>query len=132
GIGPWAKVVTLARSQPPRGGHRSRPSATLDAVPVPARRFSLVLAAAIVALVASPSPASADRLAVEERDGESGYTAVDELSYEAIIEPSDGYTATLRLRLALHNNARTARDAVVSLAMPRGSQLQSMQIAKNG
>lgn len=101
-------------------------------MPVPARRFSLVLAAAIVALVASPSPASADRLAVEERDGESGYTAVDELSYEAIIEPSDGYTATLRLRLALHNNARTARDAVVSLAMPRGSHLQSMQIAKNG
>jgi hypothetical protein len=57
---------------------------------------------------------------------------VEELSYEAIVEPSDGYTATLRLRVALHNNARTARDAVLSVAMPRGSQLLGMQIASGG
>lgn len=97
------------------------------------RVLKWLAAPALVGVLAMiPSTASADQLAVEERDGETGYTAVEELSYEAIVEASDGYTATLRLRVALLNNARTARDAVLSLALPRGSQLQSMQVARDG
>jgi hypothetical protein len=131
-------IVLSARFVSLHRGHAARASATLDAVPVPAcRPSSLLLAAAIVGLsaltqVLAVAPARADQLAVEEREGETGYAAVEELSYEAILEPSDGYTATMHIRVALHNNARTARDAVLSVAMPRGSQLQGMQIAKNG
>ncbi len=87
---------------------------------------------AVVGAFALPRPAAADQLSVEEREDETGYTAVEELSYEAIIEASDDYTATLRIRVAMHNNAVTARDAVLSLALPRSAELDSLRAARDG
>lgn len=74
----------------------------------------------------------ADQVTAEPHDGESGYVAVDELSYEAIVDASEGYSATLRLRTALNNASNTPRDAVVSLALPATAQLRSIAVARNG
>jgi hypothetical protein len=76
-------------------------------------------------------PAHADRLAAEPHDDEGGYQAVEELSYEAIIEASSGYATTLRLRVALHNASLSARDAVHSLALPFASQVIDANVARN-
>lgn len=87
---------------------------------------------AALGLVALPHSASADQLSVEEREDETGYTAVEELSYEVIVEATNEYTATMRVRVALHNNAVTARDAVLSLALPRSAELDSLRVARDG
>jgi hypothetical protein len=83
-------------------------------------------------LAGAPAPVLADQLSAEQADGEQGYVAVEELSYEAIIEASDGYSVTLRLRTALHNSSSNARDAVHSLALPATAQLRSLRVARDG
>jgi Mg-chelatase subunit ChlD len=93
--------------------------------------LGLGLTAALSTSGVFDSSARADQLSVEERESETGYTAVEELSYEAIVEATDGYMAGLRLRVALHNNANTARDAVLSLALPRGAELDGLRIARD-
>lgn len=76
--------------------------------------------------------ASADQLDGEVQDGEAGYSPVEELSYEAIIEPSRGYDAILRIRLALRNGSLTPRDAVHTLALPFAAQLEGLNVAYDG
>lgn len=83
-------------------------------------------------LAGAPGLAVADQLSAEQTDGERGYQAVEELSYEAIIDASDGYSATLRLRTALHNSSSNARDAVHSMALPATAQLRSIRVARDG
>jgi hypothetical protein len=76
--------------------------------------------------------ARADQLTAEQSDDERGYMAVEELSYETIVDASDGYSATLRLRTALHNTSSSPRDAVHSLALPATAQLRSIRVARDG
>ncbi|MCX4246918.1 vWA domain-containing protein [Paraliomyxa miuraensis] len=80
----------------------------------------------------APRGASADQLSAEQGDDERGYIAVEELSYETIIDASDGYSATLRVRTALHNASNSQRDAVQSLALPATSLLRSIRVARDG
>ena len=89
-------------------------------------------AMAALAFCGLPAVVQADQLAVEQREGEEGYTAVEELSYEAIIEASDGYAADLKLRIALHNNSESARDVVHSIALPFASQVTGVSVARDG
>ncbi len=70
-------------------------------------------------LAGIPALAHADQLSAEQHDGERGYVAVEELSYETIVDASNGYSATLRVRTAMHNSSRSARDTVASFALPR-------------
>jgi hypothetical protein len=83
-------------------------------------------------LAGVPGLVRADQLSAEQSDDERGFTAVEELSYEAIVDASDGYSATLRLRTALHNNSSNPRDAVHSLALPATAQLRSIRVARDG
>jgi hypothetical protein len=85
-----------------------------------------------VLLAGAPGSASADQLSAEQGDGERGYVAVEELSYETIVDASDGYSATLRLRIALHNSSSDTRDAVHSLALPATAQLRAIRVARDG
>jgi hypothetical protein len=89
----------------------------------------MVLAALVVV---APGLVHADQLTAEQADGERGYVAVEELSYEVIIDASDGYSATLRLRTALHNSSSNVRDAVHSLALPATASLRSLRVAQDG
>lgn len=80
-----------------------------------------------------PRPAAADRLTAETfGDSEVGYTAVEELSYETIIEASSAFGSEMRIRVALHNSSSVTRDAVHALALPRGGELRSVAIARDG
>lgn len=116
---------------PRDGGHGPSIWATVGAVRALTSRLALTtLLAGAFAL--APHAASADQLSAEQGDGERGYQAVEELSYETIVEASDGYSATLRLRTALHNASSTPRDAVHSLALPATSQLRSLRVARDG
>lgn len=83
-------------------------------------------------LLAAPGVASADQLSAEQEDGEQGYDAVEELSYEAIVEATDGYSSMLLIRTALHNASLSPRDAVASLALPATSQLRGIRVARDG
>ena len=105
-----------------------RPAARLSIVRKPVRAL---LGGLLLAAVTSTT-AQADQLSVEQRDDERGYTAVEELSYEAIVDASDGYSATLRLRTALRNTSRSARDFVLSLALPRNAELTGIAATKDG
>lgn len=83
-------------------------------------------------LAGAPGLVHADQLTAEQTDGEQGYIAVEELSYEVIVDASDGYSASLRLRTALHNSSANARDAVHSMALPATAQLRSIRVAQDG
>lgn len=83
-------------------------------------------------LAGLPASALADQLSAEQGDDERGYIAVEELSYESIIDVSEGYSATLRLRTALHNSSGSPRDAVQSLALPATAQLRGIRVARDG
>lgn len=96
-----------------------------------AARAALVCTAALLC-VAPVGSASADQLSTEQLEDERGYTAVEELSYETIIDASDGYSATMRVRTALHNTSRSTRDAVISIALPRSSELRSISASTGG
>ncbi len=91
-------------------------------------------ALALAAGLALPQLAAADQLDAELAEDERGYMPVEELSYEAIVESSSehGHTATLRLRVALHNSSTNERDAVLTMALPRSSELAGISIAKDG
>ncbi len=95
-------------------------------------RALTVRLAVMTSLLGAPSVAQADQLSVEQEDGEQGYLAVEELSYEAIIDATDGYSSTLRIRTALHNASLSPRDAVASLALPATSQLRGIRVARDG
>lgn len=83
-------------------------------------------------LAGAPGLVHADQLTSEQAEGERGYLAVEELSYETIIDASDGYSATLRLRTALHNTSANARDAVHSMALPATAELRGIRVAHDG
>lgn len=83
-------------------------------------------------LAGAPGLVQADQLTSEQAEGERGYLAVEELSYETIVDASDGYSATLRLRTALHNTSANARDAVHSIALPATAQLRGIRVAHDG
>ncbi len=87
----------------------------------------------LLALLAGTSAtAQADILRAEQREGERGYVAVEELSFEAIIEAGDGYSASLKLRTALHNSSLSVRDVVHSIGLPFASRLEGVAVMKEG
>lgn len=91
-------------------------------------RLSLALCVA-----GSASSARADSLSIDlQANPERGFQVVQELSYEAIVAATDGYHADLRLRVALHNASNREQDAVLSLALPRESQIHGLQVARDG
>ena len=106
--------------------------ANLGAVVSRGRRLSLALGFALVAGFGGSQLAHADQLTAEANDGEAGYSAVEELSYETIFEASDGYAATMRIRVALHNSSMAPRDAVLSLALPFASQVEGISTFHKG
>lgn len=83
-------------------------------------------------LVGTPGTATADILRAEQREGERGYVAVEELSFETIIEAGDGYSATLKVRTALHNSSLSVRDVVHSLGVPFASTLEGIAVMQEG
>jgi hypothetical protein len=83
-------------------------------------------------LAGAPGLVHADQLTSEQSEGERGYLAVEELSYEVIVDASEGYSTTLRLRTALHNTSSNARDAVHSMALPATARLRSIRVAHDG
>jgi len=92
-----------------------------------------LIGAGLCGLVACfPSEGLADQLSVEQTQAEVGYHPIAELSYEAIITARAGYQAQLSLRIALHNAASTARDGVMTLALPKTSQLRGLAVAHEG
>jgi Mg-chelatase subunit ChlD len=85
------------------------------------------------AALAGPTPALADSLIVDPQiNSERGYSPVEELSYEWIVEGMVGMRADLRIRVALHNTSARAQDAVLSLALPRGAELHGLRVARGG
>ena len=113
------------RSMNSRGGRRR---SSIWATVTNVRALTRLLALGLL----FPGVAHADQLSAEQRDGETGYIAVEELSYEAIIDAADGYAVTLRIRTALHNASASERDAVASLGLPPTSQLRGIRVARNG
>ena len=77
-------------------------------------------------------PAHADKLRAEQREGESGYVAVEELSFETIVEAGTGYSATLRVRTALHNSSLSSRDVVHAIGLPFASSVEGLRVMKDG
>ena len=91
-------------------------------------RLSLALCVA-----GSTTSAHADSLAIDlQSNPERNFQVVQELSYEAIVAGTDGYHADLRLRVTLHNASNREQDAVLSLALPRESQIHGLQVARDG
>jgi hypothetical protein len=76
--------------------------------------------------------AQADKLRAEQNEGERGYVAVEELSYEAIIEAGDGYSAVMRLRTALHNSSLSTRDVVHAIGLPFASEIEGLRVLDGG
>jgi len=85
----------------------------------------------LLSVCLSPT-ASADTLRAEQHEGERGYVAVEELSFETIVEARTGYSATLRIRTALHNSSLSSRDVVHALALPFASQIEGVRVMKDG
>jgi hypothetical protein len=94
--------------------------------------LAFALACGLGAGLTPPQTARADQLTAEENDGETGYSAIEELSYETIFEASDGYAATMRIRVALHNSSLVPRDAVLSLGLPFASQVEGIATYEKG
>jgi hypothetical protein len=85
-----------------------------------------------LASILGASTAQADSLTTEPAQGNAGYIPVEELSYEIIIQQGTGYTADVRLRVALHNSSSEFQDAVVSFGLPHGAELMGMRVARGG
>lgn len=91
------------------------------------------LAAAVFALTAVAGPARADSLHIDaQANPERNFTAVQELSYEAIVVAGDDYRVDLKLRLAVHNATSRNQDTVLSLAVPRDADLVGLAVARDG
>ncbi len=105
-------------------------AATIETVRARAARWTAVLSVGLAMLV--PSAAEADKLRSEQYEGETGYVAVEELSFETIIEAGDTYSATLRIRTALHNSSLSARDVVHAIGLPFASQVAGVRVMKDG
>jgi hypothetical protein len=80
----------------------------------------------------TPRPAVADRILVEPDPRERGYIPVEELSHEVLIEPGQGFDATMRVRTALYNASSTRVDFVHLLALPHGAELVGLRTARDG
>jgi hypothetical protein len=83
----------------------------------------------VLACLLAPSSGAADTL---EADPAAGYVPIDELSYETIVRPGTGFEAELALRVALHNTSAATQDLVMALAIPHGSELTGVAIARDG
>lgn len=91
--------------------------------------FAKLAAVGVIAgLLASPT-VEADTL---DADPAAGYVPIDELSYETIIRPGSGFDAELAIRVALHNTSAASQDMVMALAIPHGSELIGVAIARGG
>lgn len=89
--------------------------------------------AAVALALAVAGPARADSLHIDaQANPERNFTAVQELSYEAIVAGVDGYKVDLRLRIALHNATSRGQDAVLSLALPRDAEIVGLAVARDG
>lgn len=120
--------------------NRAKLSPTLPSL-LPKTTSRLLLAFAAKALViagvagvvsTAPSTAQADQISAEQRDDEAGYMAFEELAYEAIVDASSDYAATLRVRVALHNSSLSTRDVVHTLGLPFASQVVGLRVARDG
>ena len=88
---------------------------------------------AVGAALLASAPAAADSLVVDPTlNSERGFTPVEELSYEVIVEGMVGFRADLRVRVALHNASARPQDVVLSLALPRGAELHGLRAARGG
>ena len=65
-------------------------------------------------------------------DPAAGYVPIDELSYETIIRPGAGFEAELAIRVAVSNTSAATQDMVMALAVPYGSELIGVAIARGG
>ena len=90
------------------------------------------LLAGALALGAMAPSAQADSLYTEPVFGSRGYSPVEELAYETIVEPGDRYDATLRLRVTLRNTSSEPQDAVLHLALPQGARLEGLSVGRDG
>ena len=96
-------------------------------------RRRLVKAGVFLCTAIAAVTARADHLAFQPiTKVEVGHQPVEELSYEAIIEPSSDYDATLRIRVALHNSSALARDVLMTVALPQGAELRGAKAASAG
>lgn len=94
---------------------------------------TLAAAALALGVLASAGPARADSLHIDlQANPERNFTAVQELSYEAIVAGVDAYKVDLRLRVALHNASKRRQDVVLSLALPRDAELVGLAAARDG
>jgi Mg-chelatase subunit ChlD len=99
----------------------------------PARRWLKRAVLGLLLAFAGPHTATADQLKAEWHSAaDDGHSPIEELSYETIIEASDGYHAELRVRVALHNTSAVQRDAVLSLALPKNSELVGVAVGRDG
>lgn len=89
-------------------------------------RIALLPLAACLLL---PPAVEADTL---DGDPAAGYVPIDELSYETIIRPGTGFEAELAIRVALQNTSAATQDMVMALAIPHGSELTGIAIARGG
>jgi hypothetical protein len=104
-----------------------------DAVLAPVRSWLKRAVLGLLLAVAGRHTASADQLKAESHDSaDDGHSPIEELSHETIIESSDGYHAQLRVRVALHNTSAVQRDAVLSLALPRNSEIDGISVGRDG
>ena len=101
----------------------------------PCPRLARLAAGALTLALAllGAAPAAADSLVVDPAlNSERGYTPIEELSYEVIVEGMVGFRADLRLRVALHNASSRPQDVVQSLALPHGAELHGLRVARGG
>lgn len=90
------------------------------------------LLAGLLALVVA-GPASADMLLFDTGvNPDRGHTPISELSYEVIVDGQDGYRADVRVRVALKNDSLRPQDVVLNMALPRGSVIEGLRVARNG
>ncbi|MGB1701041.1 MAG: hypothetical protein ACPHRO_13875, partial [Nannocystaceae bacterium] len=80
----------------------------------------------------APRVASADRLLVEPDPRARGYVPIEELSHEVLVEPGEGFDATMRVRTALYNASNSTVDFVHLVALPEDAELIGVRTARDG
>ncbi|MCB9749880.1 MAG: VWA domain-containing protein [Myxococcales bacterium] len=91
------------------------------------------LLATLLSLGGAPQPARADMLHTDpQRNQDVGYTPVQERSYEVIVGATKAYKTELRVRVALRNSSTQQQDVVLTMALPRESELRELRVARDG
>lgn len=100
------------------------------------RRLRSPALLALCALGLAPASAGADTLHTEASARDGDFVAVEELSYEMIVDTGSGVSASqatrVSLRVTLYNDSDLPQDAVHALALPRTSRLRSFAVRRGG